>query len=186
MKKDVYGSQVIKALKIEEGTNTVNISDDQPKLLFCLEVERKSQNGNVPPFYVSLNINDFILHNAMLDSGASHNLTPKVIMEKLRLDITRTYKDLFYFDSSRVRCVGLIKDLCVTLAQIPKKHVVMDIVVVDIPPKYGMHLSRSWEEKLQGTLQMDMTYATIPVFRQQRRFYRDIDEIYGKHPGQTQ
>ena len=116
MKKGVYRNQVIKALKIEEGIDIVNISDDQPKLFFGLEVEEKSQCGNVPSFYVSLNIHDFILHNAMLDSSASHNLIPKVIMEKLGLDITRPYKDLFSFDSSRVRFLGLIKDLCVTLS----------------------------------------------------------------------
>jgi hypothetical protein len=49
----------------------------------------------------------------------------------------------------------------------------MDIVVSDIPPNYGMLLSRSWGAKLQGTLQMDMSYATIPLFGQQRRLYRE-------------
>jgi len=49
----------------------------------------------------------------------------------------------------------------------------MDIVVEKIAPKYGMLLSRSWGAKLQGTLQMDMTYGTIPVFGQQRRLYRE-------------
>ena len=36
-----------------------------------------------------------------------------------------------------------------------------------------MVLSRSWGSKLQGTMQMDMTYATIPVFSQPRRLYRE-------------
>ena len=82
MKKDVYRNQIIKAIKIEEGTNMVNISDDKPRLLFGPEVKGISQDGNVPLFYVSLNIHDFILHNARLDSRASHNLIPNVIMEK--------------------------------------------------------------------------------------------------------
>ena len=73
----------------------------------------KPVDGGIPPFYVSLNIHDKILHNAMFDSSASHNVTPKFVMEKLDLDITRPYKDLFSFDSSQVRCLGLIKDLCV-------------------------------------------------------------------------
>ena len=109
----------------------------------------------------------------MLDSGASHNLMPKEVMEKLGLEVTRTYKDLHSFDSNKVRCIGLIKDLCITLVQIPMKSMVMDVVVADIPPKYGMFLSRSWGDKLRGTLQLDMSYATIPVFRKQRRLYRE-------------
>ena len=109
----------------------------------------------------------------MLDSGASHNLMPKAIMEILNLDITRPYKDLFSFDSSQVKCLGLIKDLCVTLVQCPTKSILMDTVVADIPPKYGMLLSRSWGAKLQGSLQLDMSYGTIFVFGQQRKLYRD-------------
>ena len=54
----------------------------------------------------------------------------------------------------------------------------MDIVVVDIPPKYGMLLSCSWGAKLEGTLQMDMTYATILVFSQARILYRETHMKY--------
>ena len=70
----------------------------------------------------------------MLDSGASHNLMPKNIMEKMGMDITQPYHDLHLFDSSRVRCIGLIKDLVVSLDQIPAKNVLMDVVVADITP----------------------------------------------------
>ena len=87
--QDVYRSQVLKALNIGENANTVNLNDDKPELLFGPEVEGKFQEGGVPPFYVSLNTHDKILHNAMLDSGASHNLMPKVVMERLGLEITR-------------------------------------------------------------------------------------------------
>ena len=109
----------------------------------------------------------------MLDSVASYNLMPKEIMETLNLDITRPYKDLFSFDSSKVKCLGLIKDLCVTLVQYPGKSIFMDIVVADIPPKYGTLLSRSWGAKLQGSLQLDMSYATISVFGQAKKLYRE-------------
>ena len=50
---------------------------------------------------------------------------------------------------------------------------VMDVVVADMPPKYGMLLSRSWGAKVQGTMQMDGEYATIPVFSQLRRLYKE-------------
>jgi ribonuclease HI len=110
----------------------------------------------------------------MLDSRASHNLIPKVVMHQLGLDITRPYKDLFSFDSRKVKCLGLIKYLVVPLSQIPAKNMVMDVVVADIPPKFGMLLSRLWVAKLKGNLQMDISYATIPVFGQDRRLYREV------------
>ena len=161
--QDVYKNQVLKALNPGNDTDTLNLTDDKPKLLFGSKVEGKYQEGVVPPFYVTLNIHEKIVHNVKLDFDASHNLIPKVVMERLGLKITRPYKDLYSFDSSRVKFLGLIKDLCVNLAQIPAKSFVKDIVVADIPPNYGMLLSRSWGAKLQGTLQIDMTYATIPL-----------------------
>jgi hypothetical protein len=164
-----------KALTIGSTTHLdmVNLTDDRPELLFGPEVDGQTDTSVVSPFYISLNIHDLIRHNNMLDSGASHNLMPKAVMEKLGLEITRPYKDLHSFDSSKVRCIGLIKDLCITLVQIPAKSMVMDVVFTDIPPKYGMFLSRSWGAKLKGTLQLDMSYATIPVFGQQRRLYKE-------------
>ena len=90
-------------------------------------------------------------------------------MGNLGLDITRLYKDLYSFDSRKVKCIGLIKDLVVSLHQILENSMLMDGVVVDVPVKVGMLLSRPWATKLKGTLQMDMSYATIPVFTEQRR-----------------
>lgn len=98
---------------------------------------------------------------------------PKAVMERVGLDITRPFKYLYYFDSIKVRCLGIIKDLCVTLDRTPTKSLVMDIMVADIPYKYGMLFSCSWGVKIQGTLQMDMIYATIPMFIQQRRMYKE-------------
>jgi hypothetical protein len=74
----------------------------------------------------------------------------------------------------KVKCLGLIKDLVVSLAQICTKNMVMDVVVTDIPPKFGMQRSRSWATMLKGNLQMDMSYATIPVFGHDKRLYKEL------------
>jgi len=111
-----------------------------------------------------LTVHDHLLHNFMLDSGASHNAMPKAIMDRFGLEITLPYGDLYSFDSRKVKCIGMIKDLVVNLAQIPVKSVLMDVVVAGIPPKYGMLLSRSWGSKLGGSLQLDMTYTMISIF----------------------
>ena len=55
----------------------------------------------------------------------------------------------------------------------------MDIVVADVPPKFGMLLLRSWIKRRGGTLQMDLTYATILVFGgEHRRLYREEQLAY--------
>ena len=54
----------------------------------------------------------------------------------------------------------------------------MDVVVVDITPRYGMLLSRSWGAKLRGTLQLDFSYATISIFGQLRKLYREVKMKY--------
>ena len=99
-------------------------------------------------------------------------MMPRLIMDNMGLEVTIPYKNLFSFDSSKFKCLGLIKYLVISFAQIPTKTLVMDVVVADIPLKFGMLLSRSWEAKLKGDLQMDMSYATIPVFGVHRRLFR--------------
>jgi hypothetical protein len=69
--------------------------------------------------------------------------------------------------------------MVVTLFQLPMKSILMDIVVVDVPHNFGIFLSRSWIERLGGTFQMDLSYATILVFGgDYRRLYRESQLAY--------
>ena len=171
-----YKIQVTKWIQntlVDAEGDVISLQDQKPAVVFGPSSDMIDEI--VPPFYVTLKKNDSMLYNCMLDSGASHNLMPKSIMDLLKLDITKSYHDPYTFDSKRVPCLGLIKDLVVTLAQIPVKSVVLDIVVTDIPPKFGTLLSRSCCAKLGGNLQMDMSYATILVYGgEQLRLYREV------------
>ena len=75
----------------------------------------EDRDDSSPPFYTSLNIHDKVFHNYLMDSGASHNLMPKIVMEELELDVTKTYHDLYSFDSRKVKFLKVIKDLAVSL-----------------------------------------------------------------------
>ena len=50
-------------------SDILNLQDDYPIVLFGLRVYEKDLEGegDVPPFYINLNIHEMTLHNAMLD-----------------------------------------------------------------------------------------------------------------------
>ena len=60
------------------------------------------------------------------------------------------YKDLYSFDSKRVKCLGLIKDMVVSLNKLPSKVVVMDIIVADIPPQVWYSVVQILDFKAKG------------------------------------
>jgi hypothetical protein len=128
--------KVIQGKSQEGPPDTVHLQYESPTAIFGPHIDDKE--GLVAPFYGTLNIHDKILHNCMLDSDASHNLMPKVVMQKLGLEITKTYHDLYSFDSKKVKCEGLIKNMVFTLAQLHVKRIMMDVVVVDVLENYRM------------------------------------------------
>ena len=83
-----------------------------------------------------------MVHNCLLDYGALHNLIPKEVMEALGLTVTKPYHDLYVFFCRAVKCIWVIKDLVVILTRLPRKSVLMDVVITNIAPKFGMLLSR--------------------------------------------
>ena len=57
--------------------------------------------------------------------------------------------------------------------------VFLNISSTKIPPKFGLLFSLSWIKRLGGTLQMDLTYATIPMFGgNTKRLYRENQFTY--------
>jgi len=180
VKNESFKRSILEALEpkaIQASTDYVNLEDDKPAVILNPMIENCEDSS--PSFYVSLTIHDKILHNCLLDTRASHNLMPKAIMDELGLDITKPYHDLFSFDSRKVKCLGLIKDLAITLSQLPMKSMMMDIVVADVPTKFGMLLSRGWIKRLGGSLQNDLSYATVLVFGgESKRLYREAQLAY--------
>ena len=118
----------MKALKIEEGWNRINLTDDQPKLLFGPEVEGKYQDGTMPPFYIGLYIHDMIIHNIMFDFGASHNLMPIDIMEELGLSCTNeNSKNMLAYNNQQQSTIGEIKDTTLVICAHLEIHITWNI-----------------------------------------------------------
>ena len=112
MKIPSFKDPTYRMLKSQEtglSSDVINLHDKHPNFFIGAppnHLEKKIDHP--PPFYVTLTIHEQMLHNCLLDSGASHNLMPKAVMESLGISITRPYHDMFYFDSRTFQCLGLI------------------------------------------------------------------------------
>ena len=87
-------SQREKLLRAIENSSQNNIVippaiayQDAPVILQNMDRENEKNR----PFFLSLLMNDFILHNCMLDSEASSNVMTKKVMGQLNLRISRPY-----------------------------------------------------------------------------------------------
>lgn len=89
--------------------------------------------GKHAPFFISLLVNELVLHNCMLDSGASTNIMPLREMQQLGLEVSRLYRNVCGVDSRPIQVCGLIKDLKVSLATFLDISLVMNVVLIDIP-----------------------------------------------------
>jgi hypothetical protein len=165
-------SQKEKLLKAIEGPNerslvkyqgkTVEKPKDYPEDVLVVLHSMDWTKEDHPPFFVSLWINDLVLHNYMYDSRASSNIMTKNVMERLNLKTTRPYHNVCAMDSREIEIHGIIVNLQVKLAAHPDITFPMDILVIDVPDAWGMLLSRKWVATMGGCIQIDLSYATIP------------------------
>ena len=136
------------------------MSKDPPIILNSRLIGRKG--GSHAPFYLTMTIGDKMIHNVVFDSGAFSNIIPYSAMMSLNLQISRPYGNVCGLESRRVQVMGLIKNLTTYLYAHPDIECLMDVLVIDFPPSYGMLLSRKSSIGMVFSLQMDLSYSLIP------------------------
>jgi hypothetical protein len=93
MKIDPFKKTILKALQPHAHvtpSDTMNIEDENPAITIGPHIENGSDIS--PPFNISLNVYEKILHKCLVVLGASRNFMPKVVMDELGLDITKPYQ----------------------------------------------------------------------------------------------
>jgi len=66
-------------------------------------------------------------------------------------------------DRREVEVLGVIKNLVVRLNMYPDVSIPIDVIFINIPNSWVMLLLRKFVAHLGGPLQMDLSYATIPM-----------------------
>jgi hypothetical protein len=88
-------------------TDSINLQDEKPAVILCPLIEDGDYSS--PSIYTSLNIHDKVLHNCLMDSGESHNLMPKIVMEELGLEITKLTMNCIPLTLGKCNVLGLSK-----------------------------------------------------------------------------
>jgi hypothetical protein len=101
-----------------------------------------STRKNVPPFLLTFEIFNRNVHNCMVDSGASSNVMPWSVCQKINAEVEPSSLKIIQLDRTDVKVMGELKNVLIRLSSNPKVHQFIDIIVVDIPEVYGMFLSR--------------------------------------------
>jgi hypothetical protein len=114
-----------------------------------------STRKNVPPFLLTFEIFNRNVHNCMVDLGASSNVMPWSVCQKINAKVEPSSLKIIQLDRTDVKVMGELKNVLIRLSSNPKVHQFIDIIVVDIPEVYGMFFSRDWSEQLHGYFATD-------------------------------
>jgi hypothetical protein len=132
------------------------------------------------PFLLTFEIFNRNVHNCMVDSGASSNVMPLSVCQKINAEVRPSDLKIIQLDRTNVKVIDELKNVLVRLSSNPKVHQIIDIIVVDIPEVYGLFLSRDWSEQLHGYFATDWSHLWLPENGQPNRI-RINREHYLKH-----
>ena len=99
----------------------------------------------------------------MIDSKAAITMIPKAVANEMNLYITICIDGFIPLDSSFVHVIGSVKAIPITLNAFPNICVIQDIIMVDLPPLFGICLSREFTAKLGGYLALDYSNILLPL-----------------------
>jgi hypothetical protein len=148
---------LLQALSSVENPTT---SDGQEKNLAPTDLARKpmvntysegrKERPFVPPFLLTFEVFNRNLHNCLVDSGASSNVMPLAICNKLGVVPLKSDKHVIQLDRTQVKVMGELKEVMIRIATHPNFVQVIHIIAVDISEACGLLLSRDWSRKLNG------------------------------------
>jgi hypothetical protein len=78
----------------------------------------------------------------MMDSGASPNVFPFKVCEKINVKHERSEIQIIQLEITKVKVIGELENVLIRMSSNPKIHQTIDIIVVDLPDTYGIILSR--------------------------------------------
>jgi len=90
---------------------------------------------------------------------------PLAVMEALGMSCTKYYEtseSIYAIDSRKVPAYREIKDFYNWITTAPHIITIFNIIVVDLPPTYGVVLGRDWTSMISGYIMNDKSCMMLP------------------------
>lgn len=148
------------ALKLKNGRKRTNeenviltIFDDIPRPYISII--------RSPHFYISIRLEGWLVSNYMIDIRAAITIMPKAIIETMKLYITQCVDDVIQLDSSPMDIFWNVNTILIMINIFQDITLNQDIIIMDLPPLFGIYLSREFIAKLGGYLALDYTHLLL-------------------------
>lgn len=159
----------------------IALNEGMERVLNLFETSKYPRMGKNKPstFYMTLEIEGYVLHNCLVDFEVATTVMPKVVCDVMGLPMTRTSTEVLQLDSTPIKIVGVIKDIVLKIHKCPSVIITQEVMVVELPPLFGLCLSREFITKVGGYLAMDYTHYLIPCGNKRVRL--NNEEIFQFH-----
>lgn len=124
--------------------------------------ENKSNKIKPPLFCISLIIGDEVVHNFMIEFGASTSIMPRNIIDQLGIKYEPMTKGVNQLDGTSCKIIGVVKYLNLALHTCLGCTILQDISIIDLPTHSTICLSRDFTTKMGGYITVDWSFM---VFR---------------------
>ncbi len=123
--------------------------------------EEKNKKVGTPPFYVSLIIGGKLVHNCMIDLGASSSVMPRCVVDALEMKYEPIVKDVLQLDGSTIKNVGILRNVEMALHACLGCTITQDISVAEVKPQFSICLSRDFTTQIGGYISSDWSYMSF-------------------------
>lgn len=100
------------------------------------------------------------------------------VMKELGMKVDTTYGRCYAIHNRSIPIVGIMKYVEFKFPSCPEISYNIDITVVEVPTNYGILLSRQSSNLVGGNIQLDLSYASIPVNGRYVRIDREPRSSY--------
>lgn len=148
------------AVKVEEIVELTNFGVKTKQVHMTPMVYYQGRDEPTP-FLLLVRIFGKLIHNYLIDSGASSNIMPLIIFRRVEVTPLGSNKRVTQLDKVELSVIGELHNIHMQLASDPRMEHMVDISVVDVADTYGLILGQDWAQRLNGYMAIEFSHMWL-------------------------